>query len=307
MRSLIEWENYLRSHFQRRLRLIGEIPLRRRDVEELADLLSERYESVRQEGVGKATEELKSKFPHTFTVFLTAFSTYNEELNYWGTLAERLNIQKNQIDNYRWRHIAYDFIKKQGLPVFTKEQASDIYVATLKFHGGIPTYSLGDFFSGIVLPSIQRPEYAELSSERALKIILENIYNVDAPVINFLTYSGELGQEFFASCREMARRYIKDQELVTPEELDLPPYLVEEFSNFMETSQDKSVALRKPYLMFNPYNDPPLRLHLPEEQIPLRFVEDEIYWQVTWQGQSNPIEKAPTLRKQRQDVLNSQG
>jgi len=303
MRSLTEWETYLRSYFQRRLRLIGEIPLRRRDVEELADLLSERYEIVRQESVVQATEELKSKYPHSFTVFLTAFATFNDQRNYWRTLSERLNIPEGQINNYRWRHIAYDFIKKKDLPVLTEDQASDKYVATLRFHGGIPAYSLPDFFSRIVLPSIQRTEYAELSSERALKVILDGIYNVDSPVINFLTYSGELGEEFFASCREMARRYIKDQELVTPEELDLPPYLVEAFSNFMETSQDKTVHLRKPYLLFNPYDDPPLRLHLPEEQIPLRFVEDEIYWQITWQGQSSSIEKTPALRKQRQDVL----
>ena len=303
MRSLTEWEIYLRSHFQRRLRLIGEIPLRRRDVEELADLLSERYEIARQESIVHATEELKSKHPHTFTVFLTAFATFNDQRNYWRTLSERLNIPEGQINNYRWRHIAYNFIKGKGLPVLTEDQASDKYVATLRLHGGIPAYSLPDFFLRIVLPSIQRPEYAELSSERALKIILDGIYNVDSPVINFLTYSGEPGEEYFKSCREMARRYIKDQELVTPEELGLPPYLVEAFSNFMETSQDKTAHLRKPYLLFNPYDEPPLRLHLPEEQIPLRFVEDEIYWQITWQEQSSPIEIAPILRKQRQDVL----
>jgi len=304
MRSLIEWETYLRSYFQRRLRLIGEIHLRRRDVEELADLISADFaEITQQEGMSHATESLKNKYAHVFVTFLTAFATFNEERNYWRTLSERLNVPEGHINNYRWRHIAYDFIESKHLPVLSENQVSNKYVTTLYFHGGIPLYSLPDFFAHILLPSVQKSEYVELTSSRVLKIILAGIHNVDSAVINFLTYSGELGEAFFASCREMAWRYIKDQELITPEEVALPDYLVEAFFNYMETSQEQSFHLRKPFLSFNPYDDPCLRLNLPEEQIPLFFVEEEIFWQISWDGQHPPIEVTPTLRKQRQDVL----
>ena len=304
MRSLVEWETYLRSYFQRRLRLIGEIHLRRRDVEELADLISAHFaEITQQEGMSHATESLKNKYAHVFVTFLTAFATFNEERNYWRTLSERLNVHEGHINNYRWRHIAYDFIESKHLPVLSENQVSNKYVATLYFHGGIPLYSLPDFFAHILLPSVQKPEYAELPSEQVLKKILAGIYNVDSAVINFLIYSGGLGEAFFASCRVMARRYLNDQEMITPEELELPTYLVEAFFRFMETSQEQPFHLRKPFLTFNPYDDPCLRLNLPEEQIPLYFVEEKIYWQISWDKQQTPIEVAPTLRKQRQDVL----
>jgi hypothetical protein len=304
MRSIVEWEAYLRSYFQHRLRLIGEIPLRRRDVEELADLISACFaEITQQENTPQATEHLRNRYPHAFTVFLTAFATFNDQLNYWHTLSERINVPDSHINNYRWRHIAYEFIQSKGLPVLSEKQASDKYVATLRFHGGIPIYSLPDFFTHILLPSVQRSEYVGLSSAHTLKLILDRIYNVDAPIINFLKYSGELGEAFFESCRGMARRYIEDQELVTPEELELPTYLVEEFYSFMEASQEQAFHLRKPFLTFNPYDEPYLRLNLPEEQVPLYYAAEKAYWQISWDVQNTPVVITPTLRKQRQDVL----
>ena len=68
MRSIVEWEAYLRSYFQHRLRLIGEIPLRRRDVEELADLISACFaEITQQENMPQATEHLRNRYPHAGT------------------------------------------------------------------------------------------------------------------------------------------------------------------------------------------------------------------------------------------------
>jgi hypothetical protein len=305
MRNLDEWEIYLRSYFQRRLRLIGEIPLRRRDVEEIADLISTRFaETSQREGMARGTDDLKNNYPYVFTTFLTAFATFNEERNYWTTLAERLNVPKSHIDNYRWRHIAYEFIQSKRLPILSVDQASNKYVSTLYFHGGIPLYSLADFFSRILLPSVEKPDYVDLSSTHALELLLDGrINNVDSAVVNFLTYSGEFGEAFFASCRDMAWRYIKKQEVVTPDEVDLPPYLVESFIKFMESNQEQAFHLRKPFLLFNPYDEPCLRLVLPEEQLPLYLAEDNVFWQITWDGQNFPIEVSPTLRKQRQDVL----
>ncbi|HUI90375.1 MAG TPA: hypothetical protein VLX61_16780 [Anaerolineales bacterium] len=304
MRSLTEWENYLRSYFQRRLRLVGEIPLRRRDVEELADLIRAYFaELSQQEGMPHATKDLTNKYPHAFITFLTAFATFNEQLNYWRTLSERLDIPESHFNNYGWRHIAYDWIKKTDLPVLSEKQVSDKYISTLRFHGGIPLYSLPDFFAYVLLPSVEKAEYAELPAERALKKILDGIHNVDFPVINFLTYSGELGLEYFTSCREMARRYIRAQELVAPEELKLPAYLTEAFFNFMEGSQESLSHLRKPILYFNPYEEPNLHVQLPEEQVPLFFVNEKVYWQISWDGLKTPFEITPNLHKQRQEVL----
>ena len=159
MRSLGEWENYLRSYFQRRLRLVGEIPLHRRDVEELADLISVHFvEITQQEGMPRATKELTDRYPHAFIVFLTAFATFNEQLNYWRTLSERLNIPESHLNNYSWRHITYNWIKGNNLPILSEKQVSDKYVSTLRFHGGIPLYSLPDFFAHVLLPSVEKPE-----------------------------------------------------------------------------------------------------------------------------------------------------
>ena len=276
MRSLLQWENYLRPYFQSHIRLIGEIPLSRRDLEDMADSLRE---LIRSETITQATEKLIKIYPHIFLAFLTSFAAHNLERDFWGQVAQRLNIQ--HIHNYNWHRHYVDLVKQLGLRYFSGDETSRQYVTTIRFHGGIPAYSMPDFFSSILLPSVQRPVFAELPADKALNLILQTVYNVDAPVINFLTNSGELGVEFFQTCREMARYYLKEKEIPIPETIDLPAYVIETFANYMEIGQEQGLRLRKPVLFFDPYDEPHFRLHLPEEQIPLRFVEDQLIWQVT--------------------------
>lgn len=298
MRNLLQWENYLRSYFQHHLRLIGEIPLSRRDLEDMADSLRDLIQS---ETITQATEKLIKVYPHVFLTFLTGFAAHNLERDFWGQIAQRLNIQ--HIHNHHWHRHYVDLVKQRGLRCFSGDETSRQYVTTIRFHGGIPAYSMPDFFDSILLPSIERPTLAELPADKALNLILQTVYNVDAPVINFLTNSGELGVEFFKACREMAWYYLKEKEIPAPETADLPPYVIESFSNYMEGGQEQGFRLRKPVLFFDPYDEPHLRLHLPEEQIPLRYVEDQLLWQVTWEGQQNLISQKPTIHMQRGDVI----
>ena len=299
MRSLYQWENYLRPYFQSPIRLIGEIPMRRHDLEDLADSLREMIRD--SENLGRATEQIVQNFPHVFLVFLTSFAAHNLERDFWGQIAQRLNIQ--HIHNHHWHRHYVDLIKQRGLRYFSGDETSRQYVATIRFHGGIPAYSLPDFFSSILLPSVQRPAFADLPADKALNLILQTVYNVDAPVINFLTNSSELGIEFFQTCREMAWLYLKGKEIPAPEATELPAYVIEAFANYMEVGEEHGLRLRKPALFFDPYDEPHLRLHLPEEQIPLRYVEDQLLWQITWDGQHSLIEYKPTIHKHRQDVL----
>jgi hypothetical protein len=299
MRSLIQWENYLHPYFQSHIRLIGEIPVHRRDLEDLADSL--RVLISDSENLARATEQLVQNYPHVFLVFLTSFAAHNSERDLWRQVAQRLNIQ--HIHNHHWHHHYVDLVRQRGLRYFSGDETSRQYVTTIRFHGGIPAHSMPGFFSSILLPSVQRPIFAELPSDKALNLILQNVYNVDAAVINFLTNSGELGVEFFQTCREMAWYYLKEKEIPSPEATNLPAYVIEAFANYMEIGQEHGLRLRKPALFFDPYDEPHLRLHLPEEQIPLRYVEDQLLWQVTWDGQHSLMEFKPTIHKQRQDVL----
>ncbi len=258
MRNLLQWENYLRPYFQHHLRLIGEIPLSRRDLEDMADSLRDLIQS---ETITQATENLIKIYPHVFLTFLTGFAAHNLERDFWGQVAQRLNIQ--HIHNHHWHRHYVDLVKQRGLRCFSGDETSRQYVTTIRFHGGIPAYSMPDFINSILLPSVERPTLAELPADEALNLILQTVYNVDAPVINFLTNSGELGVEFFKACREMAWSYLKEKEIPAPEITDLPAYVIESFSNYMESSQEQGLHLRKPVLFFDPYDEPHLRLHLP--------------------------------------------
>ena len=298
MRSLLQWENYLRPYFQSHIRLIGEIPLSRRNLEDMADSLRDLIQDLT---ITQATEKLVKVYPHVFLAFLTGFAAHNLERDFWGQVAQRLNIQ--HIHNHNWHRYYVDLVKQLGLRYFSGDETSRQYVTTIRFHGGIPAYSLPDFFDSILLPSVHRPTFVELPSDKALNLILQNVHNVDAPVINFLINSGQLGVEFFQTCREMAWYYLKEKEIPAPESTNLPAYVIEAFANYMEIGQEHGLRLRKPALFFDPYDEPHLRLHLPEEQIPLRYVEDQLIWQVTWDGQHSPIESIPAIHKQRQDVL----
>ena len=274
MPALDQWEKRLAPYFGRQLRMIGEIPILRQEMEDMAAGVRG---CIQRQGLPRATEILDAQYPYTYLVFLTAFGAYNTARDYWGALGEEIGAAREHLFNHHWHQRYLEKVKRRGLRYFEETESATRYVTTIRYHGGIPVYSLADYFRHFVMPSVERPELAEVSAQQALTVLLRTAHNVDSPVINFLENSGGLGEAFFEACRQLARHYHQQDEVLPAVNLDLPERVVRAFENFVQdellpAEGEAKLRLRKPVLLFtaDPTASAHLYVRLPEQEIPLR-------------------------------------
>jgi len=287
--------------------MVGEIPISRPEMEDMASGVRG---CIQRQGLPHATEILDSQFPYTYLVFLTAFGAYNTARDYWGALGDEIGAVREHLFNHRWHQRYLGKMKKLGLHYFAEEDSSTPYVTTIRYHGGIPVYSLADYFRHFVLPAVERPELAEVSARQALDVLIRTAYNVDSPVINFLENSGVLGETFFDACRQLARHYHQRGEILPAANLDLPERVVRAFETFVQeellpAQGELKLRLRKPVLLFTTETTTPAHLyvHLPEQEIPLRFAEGRLEWRVGWPGTSQNLLRPCQTKMRRQHMV----
>lgn len=304
MPALDQWEQRLKPYFNRSLRIIGEIPLTRIDVE---DMLAGVRACIQRNGMGKATTLLTRQYPHLYLTFLAGFAALNTEKSYWIALADRLGVTQHQLFGNFWHYAFLNEVKQRRMPYFDGEDTVNPFVNTIRFHGGIPAYSLPDFFERLLMPTIRRPGLNEVPTRQAMANVLNTAYFVDSPVLNFLENSGQLGEDFFDACRRMARHYMQTHgDLLPAAELGLPEYVVEAFGEWMEREKGDTQPdrLRKPALAINPYDRLDCAwLLLPEQEIDLRYAGGELEWRIDWPGLSQPERLRVRLLRRRQDTL----
>lgn len=305
MPSLDLWEKQLTPYFTRRLSMIGEIQISRQEMEDMATGVRG---CIQRNGLSRASELLDSQYPYTFIVFLTAFGAYNTQFDYWGALGEEIGSAREHLFNHRWHQRYLEKVKKLGLRHFSGVDPARPYVTTIRYHGGIPSYSLPDYFRHFVMTSVERPELAESSTRRVLDVLLRTAHNVDSPVINFLENSGSLGEEFFNACRKLAQHYKQYQEILSADQLDLPERVVQAFEDFVheeygQTDSERRIHLHRPALMFTPdFEYAHLYIWLPEQEIPLRFAEGQIEWRIQLSG-GQILRHLCSVKMQRQHMV----
>jgi hypothetical protein len=306
MSNLDQWEKRLQPAYKRRLKMIGEVGLSRLEMEDIANGVRN---AIKRNSFSRVTDLLDREYPFSFLSLLTFFSTYNTARDYWGALGDEIGVERNHFFNQRW-HQNYLFkVKKLGLRYFDFEDVNNPYVTTIRFHGGIPVYSLRDYFRFVVLPSVDRPELNEVPSDQALETLLDTNLPVDAPVRTFLENSGDLGLEFFDASRKLARHYRQFGVILSAEEADLPDHITEEFENFIQevlipTERGLRIKLRKPVLLFSPYYDRGhLFVRLPEQELPLRYADGELEWNIRWSGSGNLIQQPCKVKMHRQYMV----
>jgi hypothetical protein len=234
--NLREWEEYLKPYFEQ-IQVLGEIPLNRYDVEQIGLLIRTH---IQKKGLTRATRDFQTTFPRTFITYLALSAAFNTEVGYWGGIIEIVGVASTNalfMSNHHWGKIFIEITRKLSLRDFSNIGAPDPYVTAIRMHGGIPTYSLPDFFEHILLPSIRKPEFAELPTRELVKTVLESNtihFYVDSPVIYYLENGRSAAIEFVENCRRMARSYEQTQEMPETEEIGLPIYVVQTFQQYME-------------------------------------------------------------------------
>lgn len=302
MQELEHWEKRLTPYFKARLRLLGEIPLSFSDVEDMAEGVKG---CIRDHGLVKATAVLTQKYPQTLITFMSAFAAYNTQRNYWQAFADRIGVDKTQLNNRGWHHQFVSLAKARGLKVFDFKDDPNPYVTSIRFQGGIPAYSLPDYFERMVLPAVERPGLSDLTPQDALKHLLLNIYLVDSPVLDFLENSGEMGEGFFAESCKLARYVLQNHGAMPPaDEVDLPEYVQEAFAEHWEHREDARLHWHKPFLQAAPYaEDTVANLILPLQEVPLDLAASSLYWQVAYPGAAGREVRNCRVKRSRQSAV----
>jgi|GEM_PF-1647135 len=299
MTTLAEWERKLSPFFNQSIRIIGEIPLSEGDLEEILDLVRD---EINDKGISETTDRLEKKYPHTFLTMLAHYAAHNDQQGYWNTLGQRLETE--YIFNYQWHRKFVNACQDYGLFTFTRRDMNNYYVATVRFHGGIPTYSLPDFFDKMVIPAVTRTEYREVPPEELLPHLIDTVRFVDKPVLDFLDNSGEMGKTWFEQCCQLARHAKQNYGEVLPKEAvpDLPLYIYQFFENYNEGIEGTRYHWRRPILQVAPYSeDTAVILNLPQQAIPLDLYTKGFTWQITWPGLDEPIQIPCKTKRLAQD------
>ena len=279
--SLQLMEQWLTPYFRSSLRIIGEIPFTFTDIEEMGKLVQQ---LIAQLGLSRATLALTQKYPLAFITLMSGFAAFNTQANYWEAFSELIGQHKQGLYNYKWHQHFVRLAKAHGLKVFEFADDPTPYVTSIRFQGGIPAYSLPDYFEKLVLPAVERSSLQEIEPQQALAHLLAHVYLVDSPVLDFLRNSGELGVEFFGESCRLARHALQHHgEILTPDQVDLPQYVVRAFEAFLEHREDAKQHWRKPFLQAAPYSeDTAVNLFIPRQEISIELAASRLSWNITY-------------------------
>ncbi len=267
---LHDWETLLRPYLAN-IELLGEIPL---DQGQHADLERALGEFVREHGLTEATRRLKEEYPAAFVTYLAFKAAFNDERAFWDKVAQMAGLESSRPlfhPAHHWGQTFLEIIESHpNLRRFRGVSGLE-YVTPIRLHGGIPAFSLPDFFRHILLPSVEKAPYDGMDDQAALKALLGHYTAqlfVDDVVRYFFQYTGEAGRKFFHKCRQMARRARTGQPLPAPDDLGLRPYVVQAFENFQVNQSPPAQRRRRPRLYFDPYA-PGFRVILPPQPLSL--------------------------------------
>jgi hypothetical protein len=287
-RNLADWEDSLKPYFGH-IKLLGEIPVTHIELEQLGNLFRD---YIKRYGQAGATRNFEAHYRRTFVVFLAAVAAHNTDPDYWRVVSNTAGIPPERIYQLRWGEIFLEQLDRFRLPTFEKVGGYR-FVTPIRLHGGIPAYSLPDYFAYILWPSVNKDLYKRVKTEKVLPKLLKRStvkISVDSPVINFLENGGEYALEFFDRCRKMARLYRQSQEVPAPGEIDLPPYVVRTFQQWVDEELEtaRGIRLRAPRLYLDPWG-PDFYLHLPPESVDALLATMSFFWRVEMQekGESN--------------------
>jgi hypothetical protein len=270
--------------------LLGEIPVTAEECAELGRLVGLH---VRGRGLIQAARILRFEYPCSFAVFLVAQGVhgYDEHGSYWPGVSQA--IAKTLDGNWarEFGLLFEEILVSLDLSLFPG-LGGRRYVDLILVHGGIPDYSLPDFFCHMLQPSVTRAYYADMSAEELIDEWLWHAsgrYFTDKPVLRFLETGDAVALDFVERCREMAWEYI-DSSGTVPEagQVGLPKRVVEAYAQWIATQTPDVVTaepvdrwrLRKPQMLVDPWGEGVI-LDLPPQQVPAAAVDAEIAWQVT--------------------------
>ncbi len=151
--SLTDWEKTL-SAYSAHVSHLSEIPLSPFDIDQIGRHLKALLGCTQK-------NQLKDqiiRYRSTWVVYMAAIAARNDDRGYWDALAASLGVKSDTIPTSFIGSAFLNAVKQLDLPDYS-EVGGYRYVTPIRLHGGIPAYSLPDFFEHIVMPAVKEPAF----------------------------------------------------------------------------------------------------------------------------------------------------
>lgn len=279
--DLLEHEAIVRSKI-RNIDLIGELTISKNNLDTLAVFFRRIFG---KHSTTTALDAIENGAPISFALFLVAQGVYGYAGgDYWTSVNNALE----QSNHQHFGQVFERIIRKNHLPVFEElQKKSAKYVSLILAHGGIPLYSLDDYFSNLVLPSIIRPQYSDLNGQELIDALLSSsaVVTTDKPVTHFLEFGGRVALDVFNRSRQMLIQWQNSQTIPESEEIGLPNHMVDHFQNWVEKQGNTVSAqktsrnrLKKPEFCLDPWGTG-IFLRLPSQSVSI-FDSNNCEWHI---------------------------
>lgn len=282
MKNLEKWQEQL-SSLVLKVTLLIEIPLTEQELREIEEDLKGMKvwaSFVRlplSPPKATPTQSLFLNYPAVMAVYLAYKAAYNDQASFWKALCNDLEWD---IPTSEWGQLFLELLDRWGLPIVRGKGHK--YVQNFRLHGGIPAYSLPDYFEHVVIPTVVKTDYRDLSDIEALRKVKGTSafkFSTDKPVRLFIeeatqdppTEVGKVALKWFRHAREAVRRLLAGEAIDDIPEAGLRPYIRDALVGYWqerETFLARKRARhgwRPPYLLYD--GDASFRIALPEQQI----------------------------------------
>lgn len=290
MTTLADWEDRLKTQLKA-VDLIGELDLSAEQTAEIAQLIRANGYVF---GSHAMVDWALQYYPRTLAAFLVFQGIYGYESgDFWSAICGAIGVPDNGNHTQQLGQAFENAVRRLGL---SHPSAGHRFVGAILGHGGIPRKSLPDFFEHMMQPSVTRPDLAGLTTAELIQEWLDRSqrYQVDKPVLRFLQYGGPVAEDFVNRCLHMLQDYGETGEIPIPEELGLPPSVVEAYQVWA-TDRGRSSPirpsgprLRSPQIMLDPWGSG-VSVLLPEQQVPIDRSLARVRWVIAADKDSSEV------------------
>lgn len=290
--TLLDWENVLRDQVGAGDLLLGQLPLGRTpydedDMNALGHLLAARLGG---RTFDDALGTVERRYPLSFALYLVLQGIYNYKQGaYWPAVVDQLAVDAGS-NTAQMGQAFRRILRRFQLPTFEHIHGFANLVPILA-HGGIPNYSLGDFFR-----LIRNTTSGSLFSMDAETLIDEWERNpdeafqfIDRPVQRFVLHGGAVAEDFINRCLRLIDSE-SDDEIA---QLALPQRVVDGYRQWQERAREwgfqrQRIRLSRPVLYLDPYGDG-VCLELPPQSFPPGISFARLTWLLTASSQHREI------------------
>lgn len=260
----------LEQRFARELEnvtLIGELPFTQELVTDISDAIRG---LVARHGFAEASRILTQRYPCTLAVYLVGQGIYGYRGgDYWSGPVEVTGSARAR----EWGRFFLSFLQRRDLPAFP-DLGGHLYLTPILIHGGIPDYSLSDFFQHVLEPLNEALASADIDIEESILETLADLARrapADRPIERFLAHGGAFARDFVARSLELARIVRERGAVPDPAEVGLPARVVSRYAEWskgrIRQRSDATWRPRRPEFWFDPWGDG-LLVDLPAQHLP---------------------------------------